>query len=116
MREASGVRADPPADRLPASSQADNHFQISCPFSREEIIVPKSRKHSKKTYKYVPTLTENPLLYDIPHLAGVLCCTIWATRSLIWGGQLHATKIGHKFLVSREELQRFVASQREQVA
>lgn len=71
----------------------------------------KSRKH-RKTYKYVPiSPAENLLLYDVPRVAGALCISIWAARTLIWAGKLQATKIGHKLLVRREELEKFVAEQ-----
>jgi len=61
----------------------------------------------------VPVCSEPPLMLDIPHIAGVLCCTIWAVRTLIWEGRLNAVKVGHRWVVAREELQRFVAAQGE---
>jgi hypothetical protein len=70
----------------------------------------------RKSPKYVPTPNPSPLMYDIPGIAGALSCTIWSVRELIAHGKLHASKLGHKFVVSRAELERFVADQQERAA
>lgn len=70
----------------------------------------------RKQCAVLPVQSAEPLLLDVPHVAGVLCATIWQVRVLIASGQLHASKLGHRWVVSRSEIERFVRAKEQEAA
>jgi excisionase family DNA binding protein len=49
-----------------------------------------------------------PRLLTISEAARYCSCAVWAIRSAIWAKELRACKIGRRFVIPREELDRYV--------
>lgn len=51
---------------------------------------------------------EQPGGLTIQAAAHYLSATVWAVRELIWRKEIRATKIGHRLIISRVELDLFL--------
>lgn len=49
-----------------------------------------------------------PRLLTVKQAAIYLSCAVWAIREAVWSKELRACKIGNKYVIPREELDRFV--------
>jgi excisionase family DNA binding protein len=49
-----------------------------------------------------------PRFLTISEAARYCSCAVWAIRSAIWAKELKACKIGRRFVIPREELDRYV--------
>lgn len=49
-----------------------------------------------------------PRLLTIKQAAAYLSCAVWQMRTLLWSKEIAHIKLGKKFLIDRDDLDRFV--------
>jgi excisionase family DNA binding protein len=49
-----------------------------------------------------------PRMVTIKQAAAYCSCSVWAIRDVIWSRELHACKIGRRYLIDRKDLDRFI--------
>lgn len=60
------------------------------------------------------TVSLEPRLLSIKQAAAYLNCTVWATRSLVWGREVPSLKIGNRILFDRADLDAFIESRKRE--